>query len=190
MDAAVWLMAHGCRSGRENVHSSQLMETLNGHNIYSPFRGWRTFHGSSEVIVGFCGGGERQMMRDDEDSEMAECKWQHTAIMTTRITKWELYLLEPVWFKLCASKRISFFWWKWKHSEKLCDSRGMLFSLDVVFAVCFNRRSSRCNHGDCTLSRISTRDISGAGQRRITKKIDIWSCLFQHVRAAVRINQT
>lgn len=49
------------------------------------------------------------MMRDDEDSEMAECKRQHTAIMRTRITKWGLYLLEPVWLKLRASKRSSFF---------------------------------------------------------------------------------
>lgn len=113
MDAAVWLMAHGCRSGRVDVHSSQLMKTLNWH-IYSPFRGWRTIHGSSEVIVGFCGGGERQMMRDDER--------QNTAKMRNRITKWEFYLLEPVWFKLCANKRISFFWWKWKHSDKLRDS--------------------------------------------------------------------
>lgn len=51
--------------------------------------------------MGFCGGGERQMMRDDEDSEMAECKRQHT--------KWEFYLLEAVWLKPCANKRISFF---------------------------------------------------------------------------------
>lgn len=49
------------------------------------------------------------MMRDDEDCEMAECKRQHTAIMRTRITKWELYLSEPVWLKPCANKRISFF---------------------------------------------------------------------------------
>lgn len=102
------------------------------------------------------------------------------------MNKWELYLLEPVWFKPCSNKLISFS----EAQRKAQRFMRHLFSRDVVFAACFNRRSSRCNRHDCTLSRINTRDISGAGLRRITKKMEIWSCLFQRVRSAVRSNQT